>query len=74
MKVLLEHYLCIAENKLLYLVTYESNGAIILRPPIINVNHSKLAANRRNVFRECTGTNFTKAKVVLYVIVTMFSE
>lgn len=32
MKVLLEHYLCIAENKLLYLVTYESNGAIILRP------------------------------------------
>ncbi|XP_040306284.1 phenylalanine--tRNA ligase beta subunit [Herpailurus yagouaroundi] len=37
-------------------------------------NHSKITVNTRNVFIECTGTDFTKAKIVLDVIVTMFSE
>lgn len=74
MKVLFEHYLHITGNKSLYPVIYGNNGAIILRPPIINENHSKLTVNTSNVFLECTGTDFTKAKIVLSVNFTMFSE
>lgn len=43
-------------------------------PPIINGNHSKITVNTRNIFIECTGTDLTKAKIVLDIIVTMFSE
>uniref|UniRef100_A0A8C4PMA2 Phenylalanine--tRNA ligase beta subunit n=1 Tax=Equus asinus TaxID=9793 RepID=A0A8C4PMA2_EQUAS len=70
----LKHYLHIIENKPLYPVIYDSNGVILSMPPIINGNHSKITLNTRNVFIECTGTDFTKAKIVLDIIVTMFSE
>ncbi|XP_032257156.1 phenylalanine--tRNA ligase beta subunit isoform X3 [Halichoerus grypus] len=70
----LKHYLHIIENKPLYPVIYDSNGVILSMPPIINGNHSKITVNTKNVFIECTGTDFTKAKIVLDVIVTMFSE
>uniref|UniRef100_A0A8D1SV60 Phenylalanine--tRNA ligase beta subunit n=1 Tax=Sus scrofa TaxID=9823 RepID=A0A8D1SV60_PIG len=53
---------------------YDSNGVVLSMPPIINGNHSKITVNTRNVFIECTGTDFTKAKIVLDTIVTMFSE
>uniref|UniRef100_A0A9L0R4T1 Phenylalanine--tRNA ligase beta subunit n=1 Tax=Equus caballus TaxID=9796 RepID=A0A9L0R4T1_HORSE len=70
----LKHYLHIIENKPLYPVIYDSNGVVLSMPPIINGNHSKITLNTRNVFIECTGTDFTKAKIVLDIIVTMFSE
>uniref|UniRef100_A0A452SI41 Phenylalanine--tRNA ligase beta subunit n=1 Tax=Ursus americanus TaxID=9643 RepID=A0A452SI41_URSAM len=70
----LKHYLHIIENKPLYPVIYDSNGVILSMPPVINGSHSKITVNTRNVFIECTGTDFTKAKIVLDVIVTMFSE
>uniref|UniRef100_A0A7N5KAY7 Phenylalanine--tRNA ligase beta subunit n=1 Tax=Ailuropoda melanoleuca TaxID=9646 RepID=A0A7N5KAY7_AILME len=70
----LKHYLPIIENKPLYPVIYDSNGVILSMPPVINGSHSKITVNTRNVFIECTGTDFTKAKIVLDVIVTMFSE
>uniref|UniRef100_A0A8C2NNN1 Phenylalanine--tRNA ligase beta subunit n=1 Tax=Capra hircus TaxID=9925 RepID=A0A8C2NNN1_CAPHI len=70
----LKHYLHIIENKPLYPVIYDSNGVVLSMPPIINGNHSKITVNTKNVFIECTGTDFTKAKIVLDVIVTMFSE
>uniref|UniRef100_A0A8D1CR57 Phenylalanine--tRNA ligase beta subunit n=1 Tax=Sus scrofa TaxID=9823 RepID=A0A8D1CR57_PIG len=70
----LKHYLHIIENKPLYPVIYDSNGVVLSMPPIINGNHSKITVNTRNVFIECTGTDFTKAKIVLDTIVTMFSE
>uniref|UniRef100_A0A673SXS6 Phenylalanine--tRNA ligase beta subunit n=1 Tax=Suricata suricatta TaxID=37032 RepID=A0A673SXS6_SURSU len=56
----LKHYLHIIENKPLYPVIYDSNGVILSMPPIINGNHSKITVNTRNVFIECTGTDFTK--------------
>uniref|UniRef100_A0A8D0XHH7 Phenylalanine--tRNA ligase beta subunit n=1 Tax=Sus scrofa TaxID=9823 RepID=A0A8D0XHH7_PIG len=68
----LKHYLHIIEP--LYPVIYDSNGVVLSMPPIINGNHSKITVNTRNVFIECTGTDFTKAKIVLDTIVTMFSE
>ncbi|ERE86543.1 phenylalanyl-tRNA synthetase beta chain isoform 2 [Cricetulus griseus] len=70
----LKHYLHIIENKPLYPVIYDSNGVVLSMPPIINGNHSKITVNTRNIFIECTGTDFTKAKIVLDIIVTMFSE
>ena len=43
-------------------------------PPIINGDHSKITLNTRNVFVECTATDLTKAKIVLDMVITMFSE
>ncbi|KAM6177829.1 phenylalanine--tRNA ligase beta subunit isoform 2-T2 [Rhynchocyon petersi] len=70
----LKHYLHIIEKKPLYPVIYDSNGVVLSMPPIINGDHSKITLKTKNVFIECTGTDFTKAKIVLDVIVTMFSE
>ncbi|XP_060049649.1 phenylalanine--tRNA ligase beta subunit [Erinaceus europaeus] len=70
----LKQYLHIIENKPLYPVIYDSNGVVLSMPPVINGNHSKITINTKNVFVECTGTDFTKAKIVLDIIVTMFSE
>ncbi|XP_075014270.1 phenylalanine--tRNA ligase beta subunit isoform X2 [Calonectris borealis] len=70
----LRHYLHLIENKPLYPLIYDSNGVVLSMPPIINGDHSKISINTRNVFIECTGTDITKAKIVLDIIVTMFSE
>uniref|UniRef100_A0A8C4YDS4 Phenylalanine--tRNA ligase beta subunit n=1 Tax=Gopherus evgoodei TaxID=1825980 RepID=A0A8C4YDS4_9SAUR len=70
----LKHYLHIIENKPLYPVIYDSNGVVLSMPPIINGNHTKISLNTRNVFVECTATDITKAKIVLDILVTMFSE
>uniref|UniRef100_A0A8C5K160 Phenylalanine--tRNA ligase beta subunit n=1 Tax=Jaculus jaculus TaxID=51337 RepID=A0A8C5K160_JACJA len=60
----LKHYLHILENKPLYPVIYDSNGVVLSMPPIINGNHSKITVNTRNVFIECTGTDFTKVNTI----------
>ncbi|KAJ8388707.1 hypothetical protein AAFF_G00131160 [Aldrovandia affinis] len=70
----LRHYLHIIEEKPLYPVIYDSNGIVLSMPPIINGDHSKISINTKNVFIECTATDLTKAKIVLDMIVTMFSE
>uniref|UniRef100_A0A6I8NHR0 Phenylalanine--tRNA ligase beta subunit n=2 Tax=Ornithorhynchus anatinus TaxID=9258 RepID=A0A6I8NHR0_ORNAN len=70
----LKHFLHIIENEPLYPVIYDSNGVVLSMPPIINGDHSKITLKTRNVFIECTGTDLTKAKIVLDIIVTMFSE
>ncbi|KAL8187764.1 UNVERIFIED_CONTAM: hypothetical protein K2H54_055646 [Gekko kuhli] len=70
----LRHYLHIIENEPLYPVIYDSNGVVLSMPPIINGDHTKINLNTRNVLIECTATDFTKAKVVLDILVTMFSE
>ncbi|XP_073216049.1 phenylalanine--tRNA ligase beta subunit isoform X3 [Lepidochelys kempii] len=70
----LKHYLHIIENKPLYPVIYDSNSVVLSMPPIINGDHTKISLNTRNVFVECTATDITKAKIVLDILVTMFSE
>uniref|UniRef100_A0ABM5G349 Phenylalanine--tRNA ligase beta subunit n=1 Tax=Pogona vitticeps TaxID=103695 RepID=A0ABM5G349_9SAUR len=70
----LRHYLHIIENEPLYPVIYDSNGVVLSMPPIINGDHSKISLGTRNVFIECTATDLTKAKIVLDILVTMFSE
>uniref|UniRef100_A0A3Q3LTB2 Phenylalanine--tRNA ligase beta subunit n=1 Tax=Mastacembelus armatus TaxID=205130 RepID=A0A3Q3LTB2_9TELE len=70
----LRHYLHIIEDKPVYPVIYDSNGIVLSMPPIINGDHSKITLHTKNVFIECTATDVTKAKIVLDIIVTMFSE
>ncbi|XP_067395067.1 phenylalanine--tRNA ligase beta subunit isoform X1 [Emydura macquarii macquarii] len=70
----LRHFLHIIENKPVYPVIYDSNGVVLSMPPIINGDHTKISLNSRNVFVECTATDITKAKIVLDILVTMFSE
>ncbi|XP_067102292.1 phenylalanine--tRNA ligase beta subunit [Osmerus mordax] len=70
----MKHYLHIIEDKPVYPVIYDSNGVVLSMPPIINGDHSKISLNTKNVFIECTATDLTKAKIVLDMVVTMFSE
>ncbi|RXN01027.1 Phenylalanine--tRNA ligase beta subunit [Acipenser ruthenus] len=70
----LRHFLHIIEDKPVYPVIYDSNGIVLSMPPIINGDHSKISLNTKNVFIECTATDVTKAKIVLDMMVTMFSE
>uniref|UniRef100_A0A8D3BGE1 Phenylalanine--tRNA ligase beta subunit n=1 Tax=Scophthalmus maximus TaxID=52904 RepID=A0A8D3BGE1_SCOMX len=70
----LRHYLHIIEDKPVYPVIYDSNGVVLSMPPIINGEHSKISLKTKNVFVECTATDVTKAKIVLDMMVTMFSE
>ncbi|XP_039986535.1 phenylalanine--tRNA ligase beta subunit [Xiphias gladius] len=70
----LRHYLHIIENEPVYPIIYDSNGIVLSMPPIINGDHSKITLNTKNIFIECTATDVTKAKIVLDMMVTMFSE
>ncbi|KAJ3590780.1 hypothetical protein NHX12_008729 [Muraenolepis orangiensis] len=70
----LRHYLHIIEDQPAYPVIYDSNGVVLSMPPIINGDHSKISLKTKNVFIECTATDLTKAKIVLDMMVTMFSE
>uniref|UniRef100_A0A3Q2EDM5 Phenylalanine--tRNA ligase beta subunit n=1 Tax=Cyprinodon variegatus TaxID=28743 RepID=A0A3Q2EDM5_CYPVA len=70
----LRHYLPIIEDKPVYPVIYDSNGVVLSMPPIINGDHSRISLQTKNIFIECTATDLTKAKIVLDIIVTMFSE
>jgi len=70
----LRQYLPIIRDSPVYPVIYDSNRVVLSMPPIINGDHSKITLNTRNVFVECTATDLTKAKIVLDMVVTMFSE
>ena len=58
----------------MYPVIYDSNGVVLSLPPIINGEHSKITLKTQNVFIECTATDLTKAKTVLDIMVTSFSQ
>lgn len=56
-----------------YPVIYDSNGVVLSLPPIINGDHSKINLNTRDVFIECTATDWTKANIAVKLIVQAFS-
>lgn len=70
----LKPYTDIIYNSLVYPVIYDSNDVVLSLPPIINGKHSRIQLHTKNVFIECTGTDLTKANIVLDTVVTMFSE
>jgi phenylalanyl-tRNA synthetase beta chain len=67
----LRPYLHITQNSLHnHPVIYDSKGVVCSLPPIINGEHSKITLNTKNVFIECTGTDLTKLKVTLNIVVS----
>lgn len=69
----LKKFLHIFENSSVFPVIYDSKRTVLSLPPIINGAHSAITLKTKNVFIECTGTDLTKAKIVLNTMVTMFS-
>ena len=57
-----------------YPVIHDSTGMVLSLPPIINGKHSRIQLHTKNVFIECTGTDITKANIVLDTVVAMFSQ
>lgn len=57
-----------------YPVIYDSNRTVLSLPPIINGYTSRISTKTKNVFIECTATDLTKARIVLNILVCMFSE
>jgi len=70
----LKSYTDLIYDSPLYPVIYDSRGTVLSLPPIINSKHSRIQMHTRNVFIECTGTDLTKANIVLDTVITMFSE
>ncbi|XP_043699622.1 phenylalanine--tRNA ligase beta subunit, cytoplasmic isoform X1 [Telopea speciosissima] len=69
----LKKFLHIIENSPVFPVIYDCNRNVLSLPPIINGAHSAITLKTKNVFIECTGTDLTKAKIVLNTMVSMFS-
>lgn len=70
----LSKFLHIIREKPTYPVVRDSKGVVLSLPPIINGDHSKITQDTKNVFIEVTAIDMTKARVVLDIMVTMFSE
>ena len=70
----LKPYTDIIYDSPVYPVIYDSAGTVLSLPPIINGRHSRIQMHTTNVFIECTGTDLTKANIVLDTVVTMFSQ
>ena len=58
----------------MYPVIYDSNGVVLSLPPIINGDHSKIKVETKNIFIECTATDYTKALITLNTVVALFSQ
>jgi len=70
----LKEYADIIYDKELYPVMLDANNEVLSLPPIINGFHSRMSAETKNVFIECTATDLTKANIVLDIMVTMFAR
>lgn len=70
----LKPYTDIIYDSPVYPIIYDSNNVVLSLPPIINSKHSRIQMHTTDVFIECTGTDLTKANIVLDTVVAMFSE
>jgi len=70
----IKKFLPIISSSPVYPVIYDSTDTVLSLPPIINGDHSRISADTKDVFIECTGTDVTKLNTVLNTICAMFSE
>ena len=70
----LKPYTDIIYDSPVYPVIHDSTGMVLSLPPIINGKHSRIQLHTKNVFIECTGTDITKANIVLDTVIAMFSQ
>ncbi|KAJ2159343.1 phenylalanine--tRNA ligase subunit beta [Coemansia sp. RSA 552] len=69
----IKNYLHIIRDSPVYPVVYDANHTVMSLPPLINSEHSKIKLDTRNIFIEITATDMTKVKVVLNILLAMFS-
>jgi len=67
-------YVHIIQDSPVYPVVLDAKRTVCSLPPVINGAHSAITLATRNVFIECTATDYTKARVTLETVVCMFSE
>ena len=70
----LREYVPLIEKEERVPLVSDSRGNILSLPPLINGNLSKIRTGTKDVFVECTATDYTKAIVVLNIVVSMFSR
>ncbi|CAN0194306.1 unnamed protein product [Ascophyllum nodosum] len=70
----LKPYTPIIFDSEVYPVITDSTGEVLSLPPVINGHLSRIRLETTDVFIECTGTDLTKANIVLDTMVTMFSQ
>lgn len=57
----LKEFCGIIKDSPVYPVIFDKNNIVCSLPPLINGNHSKISKNTKNIFIECTGTDYTRA-------------
>jgi phenylalanyl-tRNA synthetase beta chain len=70
----LKPFLNILRNEPKYPVFYDEARKVLSLPPIINSNATKISPDTTNVFIEVTATDHNRAKIVLAILVSQFSE
>jgi phenylalanyl-tRNA synthetase beta subunit len=69
----LKAFLHIVRDSPVYPVIKDGKGRVCSLPPIINGDHSKITFNTKNVFIECTATDWTKARMAVNLLCQAFS-
>lgn len=64
----------IIQDSVVYPVVMDSRRTVMSMPPIINGAHSAITLETTDVFIDVTATDLSKAKIVLNILCTMFSE
>lgn len=68
-------YAHLLENKALYPIFIDANDKILSMPPIINSHETgKITENTKEVFIECSGSDFNILKKTLNIIVTTLAD
>ncbi|GJQ10456.1 hypothetical protein GpartN1_g2247.t1 [Galdieria partita] len=57
-----------------YPVVLDAENRILSLPPVINGDLSKVTLSTRNIFVDCTGTDWTKTQMVIRTIVAIISQ
>ena len=70
----LKRFLPIIRDSPVYPVLKDSKGVVLSVPPIINGNSSKITLNTKDIFIDVTGTDLTKVKIALNILVTSFAQ
>mmetsp|Transcript_2179 Transcript_2179/g.6501 ORF Transcript_2179/g.6501 Transcript_2179/m.6501 type:complete len:495 (-) Transcript_2179:237-1721(-) len=70
----LRRYVPIIQDSLVFPVVLDANRTVMSMPPIINSAHSQITLETTDVFIDVTATDLTKAKMVLNILCTMFSQ
>lgn len=68
-------YASLLEGKSMFPVFVDAKGRILSMPPIINSNETgKVTEKTKDIFIECSGSNFEALKKTLNIIVTAFAD